>query len=207
MYGSADNAAVGQYRELIGGLKQAYEENKDSIPKTIGDLPSVSGETNGPTGTVPDGPESIRVSVAGREFTGDELMKLFALVGGWVPIGVIGGLTLLLLLFLLLMWRKRLHFLIWYAIPFLLTGGVFLALNRYKGNVATVVSDLSIDTNLIPMVTTLAIRMMNSFRTYGLILAGTAILCIVLYALFHNRPEDTVPPRDYNPPRFVNDAQ
>ncbi len=208
IYGSADDASVSQYRELIGGLKQAYEENKDSIPKTIGELPGVVTDPDGTTTIDNSGyspSDSIHVSVAGHDFTGDDLMKVLNIVGGWVPIGIIGGLTLLFLIFLLLMWHKRLNFLVWYAIPFLLTAGCFLTLNRFRGEVSGAVSELSIDANLLPTVETLAMRMMASFRIYGLILAAAAILCIVLYGLFHKSKKDE-PPK-YNTPSFVNDAQ
>jgi hypothetical protein len=208
MYGSADDASVSQYRELIGGLKQAYEENKDSIPKTIGELPGVVTDPDGTTTIDNSGyspSDSIHVSVAGHDFTGDDLMKVLHIATGWVPIGIVGGLTLLLLLFLLLMWRKRLNFLVWYAIPFLLSAGFFLVMNVFRREVPNVVADMSIDANLAPTVETLALRMIGSFRTYGLILAGAAILCIVLYGLFHKSKKDEPP--QYNTPRFVNDAQ
>ncbi len=208
MFGRTDSDALAQYRAMIGELKQAYEENKDSIPKTVGELPGVVTDPDGTTTIDNSGyspSDSIHVSVAGHDFTGDDLMKVLHIATGWVPIGIVGGLTLLLLLFLLLMWRKRLNFLVWYAIPFLLSAAFFLVMNVFRREVPNVVADMSIDANLAPTVETLALRMIGSFRTYGLILAGAAILCIVLYGLFHKSKKDEPP--QYDTPRFVNDAQ
>jgi|GEM_PF-6928373 len=207
MYGSADAESLAKYREAIAELRTVIDENAENLPKTLGDLSADSGNPVEPSAPVSGNGFSgtFRYSLGGRELTGPDVLRIVNIVAGGVPILFLGILSVLWLLLILLMWRKRLAFLIWFSIPFFLTAPLFLIMSRIPAYSADLAAHASLDPSLAPIVNNLIASAARSFRLYGLILAGAAILCVALYIAFRKSPKDEPP--TYDTPRYVNDAQ